>query len=207
MKILHDFGKRRGVRTGSGRWGGERGVRAGARAVFAAAALTFWLGIAGTAHGQVVPAGDAGALLITAGATGSGYFLQYGDRKMLGITGFVDADTRSLFGVEFEGRWVEWNQTALVHTETYSMGPRYHRNYGKFQPYAKALLGFGNFNFTDNLAQGRYFLVTAGGGLDYHLKRRIYIRAAEFEYQYWPQFTFGAMSTASVSAGLRIRVF
>ena len=177
--MWHDFGKRWGEGTGCGRWGGKKGARIGGRAAFAAAILTIWLGIAGTVHGQVAPAGDAGRLLISPGATGSWFYLQYGERKMPGVTGFVDVDSRSPFGIEFEGRWLEWNQTALVHAETYSMGPRYHRNHGKLQFYAKGLLGFGNFNFPYSLAQGRYFLVTAGGGLDYHLTRRIYIRAAD----------------------------
>ena len=126
---------------------------------------------------------------------------------MVGITGFVDVDTRSPFGLEAEGRWLEWNQTANVHAETYSIGPRYHRNFGKLQPYAKGMLGFADFNFPYNLATGKYLTITAGGGLDYHLTRRIYIRAADFEYQFWPQFTFGSMSSLGVSSGIRVRVF
>jgi len=161
----------------------------------------------GTAHGQVVAAGDAGKLTITAGATGTGSYLQYGERKMVGVTGFVDLDSRRFFGVELEGRWIEWKQTANVHAETYSIGPRYHRNLGNLQPYVKGLVGFGDFNFPYNLATGRYLMVTAGGGFDYHLTNRIYLRAADVEYQSWPQFTFGAMSTFSVSTGLRVRVF
>jgi hypothetical protein len=69
------------------------------------------------------------------------------------------------------------------------------------------LIGYGHFNFPYNLGQGNYLMVTAGGGLDYHVRHRIYIRAADIEYQYWPQFTYGAMSSLSVSAGFRVRVF
>ena len=175
--------------------------------VLAAAALILSLGAAGSARGQVKPAGDAGKLMISAGATGSGYYLQYGERKMLGITGFVDIDSRSPFGVELEGRWLEWNQTANVHAETYSLGPRYHRDIGKLNPYAKAMVGYSDFSFPYGLAQGKYLTVTAGGGLDYRLSRRIYLRAADVEYQYWPQFTYGATSSVGVSAGIRVRVF
>lgn len=134
--------------------------------------------------------------------------MQYGQRDMLGITGFVDADTRRRLGIELEGRWLEFHQTANVHLETYSAGLRYHFDFGRrFQPYAKGLIGFGNFNFPYNLATGRYLVITAGGGLDYHLTHRIYWRAADFEYQDWPQFTFGNMTTASISSGFRVRVF
>ena len=29
----------------------------------------------------------------------------------------------------------------------------------------------------------------------------------DFEYQEWPQFTYGAMNTAGISAGIRVRLF
>lgn len=156
---------------------------------------------------QVQPGGDQGGLSVSAGATGTGYYVQYGERKMAGITGFVDADTRRHLGIEAEGRWVEFNQSANVHVETYSIGGRYHFTLGRFQPYAKGLVGFGDFNFPYNLATGRYLVVTAGGGVDYYLSRRIQIRAADVEYQDWPQFTFGNMTTLSGSVGLRVRIF
>jgi len=206
--MLHDFSKRRGDgRCVCCRSDGSQGLRPRIQAALACAILALCLGAVGAVHGQVVAAGDAGKLVITAGATGTGSYLQYGERKMVGVTGFVDFDSRSPFGVELEGRWLEWNQTANVHAQTYSIGPRYHKNFGNLQPYAKGLVGYGNFNFPYNLATGRYLMVTAGGGLDYHLTRRIYLRAADVEYQYWPQFTFSAMSTFSVSTGLRVRVF
>lgn len=196
--MLQYFGTRRG---------GRISLRPGGGVVAAVGLIAYLLCAAGTSHSQTVPAGDAGGLRITAGATGSGYYLQYGGRKMLGLTGFVDVDSRSPFGLELEGRWLEWRQTANVHAETYALGPRYHRNIGKFQPYAKGLVGFGNFAFPYGLAHGHYMMVTAGGGLDYHIRRRIYLRVADIEYQYWPQFTYGAMSSFGVSAGIRVRVF
>jgi hypothetical protein len=206
--MLHDFSMRCGDgRCSCCRTDGNEGLRFCMQAVFVIVTLVMWIGAIGVAHGQVVAAGDAGRLTITAGATGTGSYLQYGERKMVGVTGFVDFDARSPFGIELEGRWLEWNQTANVHAETYSIGPRYHKNLGNLQPYAKGLLGYANFNFPYNLATGRYLMVTAGGGVDYHLTNRIYLRAADVEYQYWPQFTFGAMSTFSVSTGLRVRVF
>ena len=153
------------------------------------------------------PSGNEGGLTISAGALGSGYSLQYGNRKMFAVTTVVDADTRRRLGIEGEGRWIEFHQTAKVHAETYSGGVRYHFNVGRFQPYLKGLIGLGDFNFPYNLATGHYFIVTAGGGLDYRLNPRIYIRAADVEYQDWPQFTYGAMTSVGVSAGVRVRVF
>lgn len=189
------------------RCNGDAGARLGVRAIRAGAALALCLGVAALARTQTVPSGNQGGLSLSAGATGSGYYLQYGERKMVGVSGFVDADTRRRLGIEAEGRWVEWRQSNDVHVETYSIGARYHFQLRSFEPYVKGLAGFGDFNFPYNLATGRFFVLTAGGGLDYRLSRRIQIRAADFEYQDWPQFTFGNMTTASVSAGLRLRIF
>jgi hypothetical protein len=186
-------------------WSGDRGAAAGA--IRACAILALAVSLAGMARAQTLPAGDKGGLAIWAGASGSGNYIQYGERKMVGVTGFVDADTRRRLGIEAEGQWLEFRQSANVHIETYSIGPRYHFNVGRFQPYVKGLPGFGDFNFPYNLATGRFLVATGGAGLDIRLNRRIYVRAADCEYQYWPQFTFGAMTTLSGSVGLRVRVF
>jgi Outer membrane protein beta-barrel domain len=190
-----------------GQWcGGQaRFMRAAAAALWFAALLLF-AGLAQPAHAQTGAAGDRGSLSITAGATASGEYLQYGERKLLGVAGFVDADTRRRLGIEAEGRWEEYYQKFNVHIETYSVGARYHFTLGRLQPYAKGLIGFGDFNFPYNLATGRYLVATGGAGLDLRVGRRIQIRAADVEYQYWPQFTFGPMTTLSASFGLRVQV-
>jgi hypothetical protein len=155
---------------------------------------------------QVVPSGDAGGYRIYAGAAASGFALQYGDRHLGGLNAFVDVDTIRGLGFEAEARLLDYNQKANVHAETYSVGARYHRNWHKFQPYAKGLVGIGDFNFPYNYATGRYTVLTMGGGVDYVWKKRISFRPADFEYQYWPQFTFGSMSSYGVSVGFKVRV-
>jgi hypothetical protein len=187
------------------KWWSDRRAGAGAIRVGAVLALAFCL--AGMAQAQTVPAGDEGGLAIWAGTSGSSYYVQYGERKMVGVTAFVDADTRRRLGIEVEGQWVEFRQSAGVHIETYSIGARYHFSVGRFQPYVKGLAGFGDFNFPYNLATGRFLVATAGGGIDYRLSRKIEIRAVDCEYQNWPKFTFGNMTTLSVSVGLRMRIF
>jgi hypothetical protein len=183
------------------------GARARAAAIWVVAILALATSFGGLAQAQTTSSGDQGGLGIFAGAAGTGTYVQYGERKMLGVTGFVDADGRRRLGIEAEGQWVEFHQSSDVHIETYSIGARYHFGKARFQPYVKGLVGFGDFNFPYNLATGRFLVVTGGGGLDIRLSRRIYIRAADFEYQSWPQFTFGAMTTLNASAGLRVRVF
>ncbi len=145
---------------------------------------------------------NAGARFIWVGGGVSGYYLQYGALKNLGITGYVDMDTVRRLGMETEGRWLELRQTHNIHAETYLAGPRYHFNLGRFQPYVKGMSGLGNFNFTYNYAHGRYFVIAPGGGFDYRVSPRLTVRT-DFEYQYWPQFTFGPMSAGGMSVGVR----
>ncbi|HEY1986260.1 MAG TPA: hypothetical protein VGG85_12665 [Terracidiphilus sp.] len=155
--------------------------------------------------GQSAESANAGGVAVWVGASVSGYYLQYGGEKNLGLSGFFDADSIRRWGVEGEGRWLDYHETANVHAETYLAGPRYHVNIGRFQPYVKGLAGLGSFNFPYNYAHGRYFVVAPGGGADYFLTHRLTVRA-DFEYQIWPQFTFGSMSSVGASAGIRYRI-
>ncbi len=155
-----------------------------------------------TAFAQAAESANAGRAYVWVGGGISGYYLQYGERKNLGVTGYIDADSVRRFGIEAEGRWLDFHQTNNIHAETYLAGPRYHFNVGRFQPYAKGLVGLGKFNFTYNYAHGNYFVVAPGGGVDYRLSPRWSARI-DGEYQYWPQFTFGAMSSAGVSVGIK----
>jgi hypothetical protein len=169
------------------------------------------LALAGAAHAQVAASASAGGGFgLSVGATGSGMYVQYGERKMVGITGFVDYDLAHHLGVEGEARFVQYRQTDDVHFTTYSGGVRYRRNFGRLQPYVKGLFGEGFFNFPYNDATGHFMVVTAGGGVDYRLNRNIHIRAADAEWQYWPGFNYGTkttpLTTLGISAGIRFRI-
>jgi hypothetical protein len=177
------------------------------RPALAAAVLAVCLLAPAAARAQVEAQASAGGFKLSAGGTASGYYLQYGQRTLVGVSAFVDADTKRNLGIEAEGRWLEFHKTEDVHAETYSAGLRYHMNFQRFQPYVKGLVGFGDFNFPFSFAHGRYLVVTAGGGLDYRWTHRIHVRVADVEYQDWPQFTFGSMSSVGVSTGLRVGIF
>ena len=180
------------------------------RLAAAIAAAFIMLATARAAHAQIAPSASSGGFGLSAGVTGSGMYVQYGERKMVGVTGLVDFDTMRNFGLEGEARFVQFRQTADLHFTTYSAGVRYRRNYGRLQPYVKGLIGEGYFNFPYNYATGHYMVVTAGGGVDYSLNRNLHIRAADAEWQYWPGFTYGAqttpMTTLGVSAGIRVNI-
>lgn len=176
-------------------------------AAFFAVLLAVCLAISRPASGQVVPEGDSGGYSLTVGAMATGYSLQYGDRKMLGVAAIADLDTKRRIGFEGEAQWLMFHQTANVHTTTYLIGPRYHLTYGRFQPYAKGLIGFGQFNYPYNLGQDTDLVIAPGGGVDFRITRRVRLRLADFEYQIWPQFHYGSMSSFGVSSGIRVRIF
>ncbi len=173
----------------------------------AAAVAAACLGTPGAARAQVLPSAMAGGFRLSAGGAASGSYIQYGERDLGGVSAFVDAETHHRLGIEGEGRWLEFHQNEQVHVETYSAGLRYHMNFGRFQPYAKGLIGFGDFNFPFSYAHGRYLVVTGGGGLDYRWTSRIQFRLPDVEYQDWPQFTYGAMSSVGISAGVKVGIF
>ena len=158
------------------------------------------------ASAQAVESAEAGRATMSVGMAVSGFTLGYGERKILGLTAWVDADTIRRLGIEGEVRRLDYHQVANVHAETYLGGVRYHFNRGRMQPYVKALGGLGHFNFPYNFATGNYLVVAGGGGVDYYLNRRWAARA-DFEYQDWPQFTFGAMNSVGATIGVRYRIF
>jgi hypothetical protein len=205
MKSFHSF-----VQA----WDGNPELRLFRDAFLPVLLLAACLGPGRAAHGQVVPAADAGGMRLSAGGTASGYYLDYGEMKILGASAFVDSDTLRHFGVEGEARWLVFHlpadqkgPAADEHATTYLAGPRYSRYYGRFQPYAKGLVGIGQFNYPYNFARETDLVVAPGGGVDFRLTRRVRFRAVDFEYQFWPQFNYGRMSSFGLSTGIRIKIF
>lgn len=175
--------------------------------------LLVCLGLGRAAHAQAVPSADAGGMRLSAGGTASGYELGYGQVKIGGASVFVDADTLRHFGIEGEARWLmvhlpaeQKGPAADENASTYMAGMRYSRYYGRFQPYVKGLVGFGQFNYPYNFAKETDLVIAGGGGFDYRLTNRIRWRAVDFEYQFWPQFQYGLMSSYGLSTGIRIKI-
>jgi len=176
--------------------------------------LALCLGLFPMAYAQVVPSANSGGIRFSVGGTASGYHLGYGDLKIGGASAFVDLDTLHHIGLEGEARWLAFHLPddqngpgADEHATTYLVGPRYSRYYGKFQPYGKVLLGIGQFNYPYNFAKETDFVVAPGGGFDFRLTNRIRWRAVDFEYQLWPGFNFGTMSSYGLSSGIRVKIF
>ena len=136
--------------------------------------------------------------------------IQYGQRWLLGGTGFVDANFTWRYGIEGETNWEVLRQFEQTHATTYLLGPRFQLagmgDNAQWRPYVKFLVGDGYFNFPYHYATGNYFVMAPGGGIDYRLNSRIRLRVADVEYQYWPGFTYGSMTDLSVSTGVRYRI-
>lgn len=125
----------------------------------------------------------------------------YGDRYN-GGSAYVDFDFLPRIGVEGQFHFVK--DADDLYEKTYEVGPRYHRTYRKFSPYAKAMYGRGVFNypafidgFHPNLA---YNLAALGGGLDYKVKPYLYVRA-DWEYQIWFGFQNSSLSPSILTLG------
>jgi hypothetical protein len=177
------------------------------RAALSAAVAALGLAASVAASAQTVPDGFQDRIKLSVGGTASEYFLQYGQTRLLGVTAFSDIDIWRHYGVEAETRFLEFNQPENIHAETYLAGPRARLNLGKFQVYGKGLVGLGVFHYPYRYGTDNDFVAAGGGGVDYHISPRVHIRLADFEYQYWPEFHYGPMSSFGISAGFRVRVF
>lgn len=165
------------------------------------------------ASSQAAPSGYRQSLSYFAGATATGQYLQYGERKQLGVTGFLDVETSHHIGAEVEVTWIKPRQVDNLHTMTYQAGPRFRIDRGKWEPYVKTLVGVGEFSYPYHyFGTGSFLIVSPGGGVDYRLNSRVRVRLADFEYTYWPQFTYNPgtttpISSGTLSSGIRVRIF
>jgi hypothetical protein len=175
---------------------------------FAVILLGLTVGLAATAMSQVAPESYGGNQTISVGGTVSGFRLDYGKHDLGGAGVFADADLNDRVGITGEANWLWLHQFADTHFSTYLAGPRMAFNLrGNLHPYIKGLVGGGLFNFPYSYAHGSYFVAAGGGGLDYHIAPRIRLRLVDFEYQYWPEFSFGPIKPYGVSVGIRYQIF
>jgi hypothetical protein len=141
------------------------------------------------------------AIDIKAGGGFSSASSDYADRYNGGAA-YFDVDFLPNIGVEGEFHFVK--DSADLYEKTYEIGGRYFRTYGRFVPYAKAMYGRGVFNFPPlpdgfraNLA---YNMAAAGIGIDYKVKRYLYVRG-DWEYQRWFSFQGSSLSPNILTVG------
>ena len=96
---------------------------------------------------------------------GGGFVLDHSDYEPNEIKGFAfytTLDLKSHFGGEFVIHQANSNTGDKLYERTYEIGPRYHRDYGRFSPYVKAMYGRGVFNYPNGLANLAYNLFAFG---------------------------------------------
>jgi hypothetical protein len=168
-------------------------------------AISFWLLIT-VCHGQARYAATGPGSLVTLGATASDFQIDYGKRYLGGVGVYADFNPTWRVGIEGEARFLRYNQFADTHLSTYLVGPRISFGKHRLNPYVKVLAGLGRFNFPYDDATGSYFVIAPGAGLDYRINQRVKLRLIDFEYQEWPQFSFGPIHPYGISAGISFSI-
>lgn len=129
----------------------------------------------------------------------------YNTNLFKGLGLYTTLDFTSHFGAEFDFHQANSSQTPQ-YERTYEWGGRYHRAYGRFYPYVKAMYGRGVFNFTvpqtgalaANLAYNETVL---GAGTDVDVLPWLKFRA-DYEYQHWYGFPPQGLSPMLFTVGL-----
>jgi hypothetical protein len=164
--------------------------------------------------GITIPEAGAQALPTASGpgmsiAIGGGYTAMesdYGQRLLGGGMGYLDANLSPSFSAEGEVKFLRMHTDEDVNETTYLAGIKYALPNRRMQPYVKVLAGVGEITFPFHYATGSYLVIAPGAGLDYHFAGRLTARIIDFQYQDWPQFSYGALHPYGISAGFSFRV-
>jgi len=189
------------------------------RLIFALLLIALSSGFIVATHGQVVPSATERVFTVRAGGLFSAFQPDYvgggatlHSQWLYSAGAYSDIRASRWVQPEIEVRWGRFNEynpcptcsgSQGIDENTYSAGLRVPiKDFRRFTPYGKFLVGFGNGSFLD----GDALVFTYGGGVDYGLTRRFTIRACDFEYQQW-SVTNLTLRPYGFSAGLSYRVF
>src|ERR1039458_446314 len=166
---------------------------------------------------QAVPSATGRQVSITAGGMASIFqpdfagvccFASASPQPLFGVGAYVDVRLRRWVQIEAEGRWLRWNQYYGVNQDNYLIGPRlpvYH--FWKATVYGKALGGFSKMSFDTFGDHNNFTDFAFGGGVDVKLTKRISLRAADVEYQYYPWWGNSTLSPYGASVGIGYKIF
>ena len=155
---------------------------------------------------QAVPTATGPGTSIVVGAGASLFSTSYGQRDLGGAFVFADIQPHWRFGVELEARSLWVHASEQVSEKNYLAGPRVLIRSGRWQPYAKFLIGDGHIELPFRYARGDFLALVPGGGLDLAVNDYVNIRAIDIEYQLWRGFPFGNMRPYGISAGVSVRL-
>lgn len=158
------------------------------------------------ATAQAVATATGPGTSIVAGGGASLFNSSYGQRDLGGVFLFADIQPHWRFGVELEARYLRVHSSEELTEENYLAGPRLLLRSGRWQPYAKFLIGDGHIELPFHYAHGDFLALIPGGGLDLALNDYINVRAIDLQYQLWREFPFGGMSPYGISTGVSFRL-
>lgn len=130
----------------------------------------------------------------------------YSPEHFRGLGGYVTYDFKPHWGIEANIRQANTTGVNHIYERTYEIGGRYVYHLPPFNPYLRASIGRGVFNFpyydpsppSANLAYNMYSLA---GGVDYNLIPSINLRG-DYEYQRWGSFPPRGISPQVISVGV-----
>jgi opacity protein-like surface antigen len=168
------------------------------------------------ASAQVNPSAYRSTQSLWVGAEYSNFsasFPYQSSQRLTGIGAFADFKWNGRIGIDGEARFLHFGGYESSTEANYLVGPEiWFLNHGKFQPYAKFLLGDGHIHYPYQIGDASYLALAPGGGTGYRLNRRWSVRA-EYEYQYWlnsPNFANQpkhALTPNGLNLGLAYRIF
>jgi len=171
-----------------------------------------------SARAQVVPSAYTQRFTVNVGVMGSafqsdyagGAIAQTSPNRLYGPGAYVDVKLTRWVQIEAEARWLRMNPYLDIREDNYLIGPRLpieKLRFWRATPYAKVLIGKSRMNFYLDGAYGHYADIAYGGGVDIKLIRRISLRAADVEYQYYPWWGNTTLSPYGASVGVGYKIF
>ena len=155
---------------------------------------------------QAGPTATGPGTTVVAGGGVAWFHSPYGQRDLGGAHVFVDLQPHWRFGVELEARYLRVHNSEEISEKDYLGGPRVLLQSGRWQPYAKFLIGDGHIDMPFQYAHGDFLALVPGAGVDLAVSDYVNIRALDFEYQLWQSFPFGNMRPYGISAGISVRL-
>jgi hypothetical protein len=156
-------------------------------------------------HAQAMPTATGPGPRWLVGGTYSFFAADYGKRDLGGGSGFVDYSRSDRISYEAEVRFLTINEEVGTHQSTYLIGGKFPYRKRWLTAYGKVLVGDGRFHFPYDYADGSYFVLAPGGGVDLALgSSRYSVRLVDFEYQWWLNFPFGTLRPYGASTGIAV---
>lgn len=174
--------------------------------LLAAALLATWLFGSPGAFAQAFATATGPGTSVNVGGGGSIFQADYGRRILGGVAVFADIQPHWRFGLEAESRYLRVHAAEQVTETNFLIGPRVLVRPGRWQPYAKFLVGDGRINMPFGYARGNFLALVPGGGVDFALSNEINVRVCDFEYQLWRDFPHGELRPYGLTGGLSIRL-